>query len=324
MEVPRGSDPATRPRIGPRSVVGFVAKLSLAGIILVWLFWSGRIDAARLLGLTLSWQLLAVCLLVPLAMFLPALRWWFLLRSQKLSVSMGKAIRLTWVAYFATLFLPGSTGGDVAKAYLVVKNRTSGRLRALSTVLVDRVIGLYSLLLLGMIAAAWSLLQDPSNAIVQTIAGSVLLLLVAVTGVMLLAVWASRRNRRLPIVPDRWNQSIRDALSSYRQSKATLIGCLGLSLVSHSLLLLGLAAAAGTLALAIPLATVFQVGPLVLIANCLPITPGGAGVGEAASHTLFGALNFAGGGEAMVILRIAVILASVPAALLIGRQGVPE
>ena len=112
--------------------------------------------------------------------------------------------------------------------------------------------------------------------------------------------------------------------SSYRQSKATVIGCIGLSLVSHSLILLALAAAAGTLALAIPLTTVFQVGPLVLIANSLPITPGGAGVGEAASHTLFAALNFAGGGEAMVILRIAVILASVPAALLIGRQGVPE
>lgn len=74
------------------------------------------------------------------------------------------------------------------------------------------------------------------------------------------------------------------------------------------------------LALAIPLATVFQVGPFVLIANSLPITPGGAGVGEAASHTLFGALNFAGGGEAMVILRIAVILTSMPAIVIASKS----
>ena len=44
--------------------------------------------------------------------------------------------------------------------------------------------------------------------------------------------------------------------------------------------------------------------PLGFIANCLPFTPGGLGVGETAFNSLFSAAGLSGGAEALVCWRV--------------------
>jgi uncharacterized membrane protein YbhN (UPF0104 family) len=56
-------------------------------------------------------------------------------------------------------------------------------------------------------------------------------------------------------------------------------------------------------------------GPLVIVANCLPIAPGGVGVAEAASSQLFGVFGVTAGAEVMVALRLILAVLSLPGAL---------
>jgi uncharacterized membrane protein YbhN (UPF0104 family) len=62
----------------------------------------------------------------------------------------------------------------------------------------------------------------------------------------------------------------------------------------------------------VPWHTSFLAGPIVTLANCLPITPGGVGLAEAASSESFGGLGSSSGAEMMVLLRICGMLISLP------------
>ena len=62
----------------------------------------------------------------------------------------------------------------------------------------------------------------------------------------------------------------------------------------------------------VPWDAAFLAGPLIVLANCLPITPGGIGLAEAASSELFAQLDSGGGAEMMLMLRICVSALSLP------------
>src|SRR5262245_46233471 len=52
--------------------------------------------------------------------------------------------------------------------------------------------------------------------------------------------------------------------------------------------------------------------PLASIANLVPLTPGGLGVGEAVFDHLFALAGFAGGAEAMLGIRVLMAVVSLP------------
>jgi uncharacterized protein (TIRG00374 family) len=52
------------------------------------------------------------------------------------------------------------------------------------------------------------------------------------------------------------------------------------------------------------------VAPLVILANSLPITPGGLGIAEAASASLYNLVGQAGGANGMMLARLIIILFS--------------
>ena len=88
-------------------------------------------------------------LLYFLTISVTAARWHWLLRANDLRVSYCEALRFTWIGYFFNNLIPGQTGGDVAKAVYIMKHCHSTKLPALVSVLVDRALGLISLLLLS-------------------------------------------------------------------------------------------------------------------------------------------------------------------------------
>jgi uncharacterized membrane protein YbhN (UPF0104 family) len=63
------------------------------------------------------------------------------------------------------------------------------------------------------------------------------------------------------------------------------------------------------------------IGPLVVLANCLPFTPGGIGVAEATSSQLFRGVGSTSGAEMMLAIRLMMALLSLPALLILfGRR----
>jgi uncharacterized membrane protein YbhN (UPF0104 family) len=56
----------------------------------------------------------------------------------------------------------------------------------------------------------------------------------------------------------------------------------------------------------------FVAGPLVVLGNCLPITPGGVGTAEAVSSELFACFGSAQGAEMMILVRISSAILTLP------------
>jgi uncharacterized protein (TIRG00374 family) len=77
------------------------------------------------------------------------LRWWFLLKSQSVFISLWAAVRLHFLGLFYNNFMPSSVGGDLIRAWYVTKH-TSNRFNAVLSVFVDRAIGLLSTLVIAV------------------------------------------------------------------------------------------------------------------------------------------------------------------------------
>ncbi len=61
----------------------------------------------------------------------------------------ANTLRLTFLGLFFNLVLPGITGGDLPKALMVVREHPERRAHALASVVIDRLLGLWVLLVLG-------------------------------------------------------------------------------------------------------------------------------------------------------------------------------
>src|SRR5205814_1193191 len=74
-----------------------------------------------------------------------ALRWQVLLRVQKIHLSFPRIAGLFLIGMFYNQFLPGGTGGDIIKSYLLLKETPDRKAGALLAVVFDRFIGLVAL-----------------------------------------------------------------------------------------------------------------------------------------------------------------------------------
>ena len=74
-----------------------------------------------------------------------ACRWQILLRVQKIRLSFPRVAGLFFIGMFYNQFLPGGTGGDIIKSYLLLKETPDKKAGALLAVVFDRLIGLVAL-----------------------------------------------------------------------------------------------------------------------------------------------------------------------------------
>lgn len=96
-----------------------------------------------------SWVAWAVAIMGPVT-FVIAWRLRLLLATQDIQLSMRDALLLTFAGNFFNFAMPGSTGGDLYKAYHIAK-RTTKRVQGVTIVFLDRVVGLVSFLLIAAV-----------------------------------------------------------------------------------------------------------------------------------------------------------------------------
>ena len=297
-----------------------LVKIAVAGAIIAWLC-TDRLDLRRLAQVPLTLDLVLLAALLFGAMLLPAVRWWWLLRIQRIDVSLWRATTLTWVGYATAVILPGAASGDLAKSYLILRQQPEARARSLSTVLVDRMIGVYSLVLLGCLSGGWYVISHRAPPSVWIVFYAMFALLGGSTLALVWILLAPPRRLLSVVVPLAWADAWRESYRLYHRSKRAMIGCLVLSLASSTLVAASLAAADRVLGGAVSWTASLLVGPLVVLANCLPFTPGGIGVAEAAASELFDQVGSSGGAEMMLAIRLVMATLSLPAlGLLFGRR----
>lgn len=290
--------------------LAFTCKLLLAVAVIGWLVWSGRLDFAAFarIGLTADLAWLAAIVFASLA--LPAVRWWWLLRIQHLDVSFGRAVSMTWAGYAAGLVLPGAASGDLAKGYLILRGRKEARFRALSTILLDRFLGLYALLILGTAGGIWLASRQDFDRTTMKLCISLGALLALGAALVLVMALAPSSRLAAHLLPSNWLEAWKQSHELYERSKTALAGCLVLSLASGMLTTASLTLADRMFGGALGWLAGLVVGPLVILANCLPFSVGGFGVGEAAASALFGQMGSSHGAEAMLLVRLAIAVCS--------------
>ncbi len=193
-------------------------KYVLAIAMVAWLC-SGPLQLGDLLRITPSPNLWLLVGLLFASLLVPAIRWWWLLRIQHIDASFWQAIKLTWAGYLAAVILPGAVGGDLAKGLLVVQRHPSQRVRSLSTVVVDRLLGVYSLALLASMSAMAYLWSSPTGSIGRGLAWSVVAMVVSGTIAVLLAFVGPWRNIALGFLPMGWGDLSTKTTLAYWESK---------------------------------------------------------------------------------------------------------
>ena len=268
-------------RVGRRTRVALEAVVS-AVVLGLLLRWAGTHEVARTLrGTDPAWFLPAVAVSVATVPVM-ALRWQMLLRAKSVEVPLGWLTRTYFVALFAGQFLPAAIGGDAVRV-VELGRRTGDAPEAVASVLIDRLIGLVSLVVLAVVAVLVSGAGRRPGVLAAEaafgVAAAAVLALLFSSGLRgAVARWLEPRaaGRRLAL-----GQRFYDALHAYRDHRATLVsvGLLALAVQVARVGVIWMLAQA--LGLNVPDSVVLLAGPVVFAALVLPVSLNGIGVREA-------------------------------------------
>jgi uncharacterized protein (TIRG00374 family) len=263
--------------------------------------------------LSTPWLLPGLTILTLLGAAIESKRLGLLLKSQGIGLSFVHGYRIVAIAAFFNFCIPGGTGGDVMKLYYLASENRRQVVEMATVLLVDRAVALFSLLLLVVGLAIFNAQLVHEYVLVQ------FFIAIAVGGLVGLALLAAlscstqfRASRvyhfvvtKIPL--HRYLRRVSDALYGFREHKEALLSAALLSMLGHVGLAIMLVGAASVFMPLAPPLVVSLLSFLGLLANALPITPGGLGVGEAAFQGLFGAVGFAGGATLILAWRVGML-----------------
>jgi hypothetical protein len=235
-------------------------------------------------------------------------RWWWLLRVNNLNVGFFEAQRFAWIGFFFNNIMPGSTGGDVVKAVYIAKRCATERIRAMVSIVIDRILGVLSLLLVGGVASLLAVDRFPTFVIVVwlTAGGAVLICVLLLSPRLRRLIRFERLIARLPKRLGEILSEIDAAVLQYRDHLAGMSVWVLISPLTYSLSIMSFWLMDRSLGVGLSLSDYFVIVPVASLAQGIPIAPGGWGVGEAAYGALvgkFGAAAHVGVSDAEQMMR---------------------
>ena len=225
-----------------------VVKIGASLAIVAYLIVKAKNDQAfaELAEQPKNWGLLALaCAALLAAVLVTHVRWCYLVRGLELPFCMRDAFRLGFLGYLFNLAPLGIVGGDLLKAGMLAWEHPGNKGKAVASVVVDRLIGLYMLFVVAsaaIVASGFWALPVPGagwiSAITVAIAvagGAALVVLVAMASPDRAAV---RRLSRVPRLGAHLENSI-EALHAYRSRPSVLLAAAAASVLVHSLFATG-------------------------------------------------------------------------------------
>ncbi len=119
-------------------VLGTVLSLALLVYLIRLQGWEEFTGVLRQLPIAYFWIAIGLMLCSRICV---SLRWYSLLHSAKVKISLGEALRLTFMMLFASNFLPTTIGGDLVRLAGAVHLRVDAGVSAASLV-IDRLVGM--------------------------------------------------------------------------------------------------------------------------------------------------------------------------------------
>jgi uncharacterized protein (TIRG00374 family) len=211
------------------------------------------------------------------------------LQVQGIDLSFGRATEISLVAHFFNSFLLGTAGGDLMKAWYAARETQHKKTEAIVTVFVDRLIGLWAMLLFAaiLVPVNFRLFQQSG---LRTVTALVMLMMVAMSIFAFLAfrggiskAWSGARRwlRRLP--KGEWLEKSVDSCRNFGRARGFVARALALSMLLNSACVLQFWVLARGLEINVSLMVLALAVPMVIFtAALIAIAPGGVGVRESA------------------------------------------
>jgi uncharacterized protein (TIRG00374 family) len=257
---------------------------------------------------------------------LMAYRWLVLLRAvePRARPPIGPIMRIFFVSTFVGTFLP-SVGGDLVRAYSLSRYGVDAGQSAAS-VLMDRMLGVASIFILGVIGVSLAGTRFADRGVVVTLA--VALVACAATAVIIFSARAAELTRQLVSrLPgeraQRLGASLVDATRRYAHHHGNLINVLAGSVGVQVLRVVQAYCLGRALGIAAPPVVYFAFVPLILLIMLLPVTVNGLGTSQVAFVWFF---SQAGVAEpvsfALSVLFVALgVIGNLPGGVLYATGG---
>lgn len=167
--------------------------VSLAGLLIIML--TQDVKEGLELLLAMDWlPFLAALLLLLSGALVRAYRWGSLVWALGVQVSWWRLVDLFFVGAFFSQFLPTGVGGDAVKMYELSRDDRKAA-PAISSVLVDRFLGLFVLFAMALVALVWGheLIDPQERLLIATVFAASLV----VIALLLQRTWIETVGRRL-------------------------------------------------------------------------------------------------------------------------------
>lgn len=239
-------------------------------------------------------------LFMGLAIYFGIVRWRMVLRVQGFDLPFSRAAEISLVSHFFNSFLLGTVGGDVMKAYYAARETHHKKTEAVLTVFVDRVIGLWSMLLFALVMVipnsdlfdffrirSFGGIFDYAPTMLDTVLAIVISMGMGATVFVLLAfrggvsrAWGGARTamRRLP--KGEWLERTLESCRTFGRNPGFVTQTVAVSMALNTACVLQFYAVARGLQIEISPLVLFLIVPMVVAISALPISPAGLGVRE--------------------------------------------
>lgn len=218
------------------------------------------------------------------ATLLATVRWKILLKVQGIDMGWVKTWQLFMIGMFFNLFMLGSTGGDVVKMFLTMREARNNKAAALLSVFMDRIIGMMALILisLGFLYLRYDVLShSPASAALLT----TLLWLLAAAVVMTLGMFFGSAFGWVHYLP-KWTPlrgrivEVSAACHMYAKEWRQTIWAFLVSFPLLAMFFITFYCAAKAFTDQLGLIDVFSVMPIVAVITAIPISVSGIGLRE--------------------------------------------
>ena len=276
-----------------RKNISKILKLLFSVAIIYILIQYNIININDIALLTKNYTLVLYTLIIFFTIIiLASLKWWLLLISANYNIPFLMTYLLYSTGLFFNNFMPGGTGGDIIKGvYLYKFVAESQRTGALFTIIIDRIIGLHALTIIAL--SSYFLLIKKISFELNFALIFVIFIAIFSMPIFFYVIMSIEKFLKYIIIKnfkidfiikleDIFSRLV-IAFDNYKDKKLYLSSCWIISVINHLLTLSCFYIV--TIILEINMLDIFEViyvGSFSLMANFIPLTPGGIGIGEGA------------------------------------------
>ncbi len=270
-----------------------ILQIAVTAAVLYWVFHDPEKRAKMAAALRIAdyrWVVAGI-LAYYLVAAAAAARWHVLLKVQGITLTIPRLSGLFMIGLFFNQFLPGGTGGDIVKSYLLVKETPGKITGALLAVMFDRIIGLVAIITITgvLIGLRYDYLaQTPETrgllGVLLAVLGSAVVGLLStfvISGFNLLHRLPAKFPGRERLI------EVSAAYHLYARHWVATLAAFGLSLIAHLATFGTFFCVAYSLHVRIPAVDFFAIMPVERTISSLPISFGGAGLREKVFEVMF-------------------------------------